>query len=353
MTEFFDICYTIRTTEMETSKSMQADADYLYPEHNIDTKAQTVEGVISDFPLSAQSAFRYLQTHIIPREVLSELLAGFEADLLFGDANDHCDELMEDEKQLFGPEVASNTRIQIGTRWPIATEDDLYAYGAHVAGAPAVMILELAFHHMHYEHLRPGSPMLLPSLKQVILDAGKRMGVALQYVNIARDVFGDARLGRVYIPTTWLKDGKLTHEDILFVSSAECWSESESKSKSPQHQSSHHDQVNLVGVLKGIRSLRLKLLDRADEIYLSTRDAIDMIPDRGVRKAMKVAVESYMEIGRTLRTKLASEGRCACERDSQSALGLRNGVVSAELMTKASVPKWRRIWVAWWTMLNG
>ncbi len=63
-------------------------------------------------------------------------------------------------------------------------------------------------------------------------------------------------------------------------------------------------------------------------LHQQSRDAITELPDQ-VRGPMRVAVDSYMEIGRVLR-----EGKYP----------LKAG--------RATVPKWRRIWVAW-KALNG
>lgn len=120
------------------------------------------------------------------------------------------------------------------------------------------------------------------------------MGIALQIVNIARDIQVDAEMKRVYIPTDWLKESGLQPEDVL--ADPGC---------------------------SGIGQIRSRLLDRAFEIYNVARLALDELPNE-VRGPMKVAVESYMEIGRVLR----EEGYI-----------VKPG--------KATVPKLRRIRVAW------
>ena len=121
------------------------------------------------------------------------------------------------------------------------------------------------------------------------------MGRALQLVNIARDIGVDARdLGRVYIPTTWLKKAGLTPEDVC----------------------ADPDRPEM-------GALRQRLLDLAFEFYGAARPAIEMLPPTA-RAPMRVAVESYMEIGRTLR---------------RPGYRVKAG--------RATVPVWRRLYVAW------
>ena len=120
------------------------------------------------------------------------------------------------------------------------------------------------------------------------------MGIALQYVNIARDISVDASNGRVYLPTSWLKEQGLKPEDIL---------------KDP-----HSTRAEM---------LRQRLLDSAMAIYHESRGAIEELPSEA-RGPMRVAVESYVEIGRVLR---------------EPGYELKAG--------RATVPKLRRIQVAW------
>lgn len=120
------------------------------------------------------------------------------------------------------------------------------------------------------------------------------MGVALQYVNIARDISVDALNGRVYLPTSWLNEQGLNPEDLI---------------KDP-----HSIKVEM---------LRQRLLDSAMAVYHESRGAIEELPLEA-RGPMRVAVESYVEIGRVLR---------------EPGYKLKAG--------RATVPKLRRIQVAW------
>lgn len=213
------------------------------------------------FPVETQSALLQLPVAKISRQPLDDLLKGFETDLAFGRENTS----------------------------PIQVEKDLDLYAHRVAGTVAEMCLELIFYN--YESHLP-----LADQRRVI-DAGDRMGVALQCVNIARDIAVDAKMGRVYIPSTWLAEDGLTCGTIL---------------KDP-----HGPKVE---------KLRKRLLTKAFTLHKGAKDAIEELPVEA-RGPLRVAVESYMEIGRVLR---------------QDGYVVKAG--------KATVPKLRRLYVAWKTL---
>lgn len=190
------------------------------------------------FPEETQHALRYLPVHILSKEPLYDLLKGFEMDLTFS---------------------GGNTK----TQQPIAGEAELELYGKYVAGTVAELCCDLVFFH-HGDSV-PADERT--KLKRAALN----MGIALQIVNIARDIAVDAKLGRVYIPTEWLKDVECTADDIL---------------ENP--------------VQTKVYQLRSRLLNKAFGIYDQARPAIEELP-RAARGPMRVAIESYMEIGRVLR----------------------------------------------------
>lgn len=144
----------------------------------------------------------------------------------------------------------------------------------------AELVLNLVFFHSHSK--------VEEARREEIIRAGYQMGIALQYVNIARDIAIDSALGRVYLPTTWLTEEGLTPQLAL---------------KDPHHPK--------------FENIRTRLLKRAFTIYEESRSSI---PNR----ALRVCVESYMEIGRVLGEKgyIAKGG-------------------------KATVPQMRRLRVAW------
>lgn len=220
--------------------------------------AKPLEALIPTFPPSAQATLRLLPTSYLSPDPLYDLLKGFETDLYFSSSNP----------------------------FPMKDEPTLQVYGTQVAGTVAQSCLELVFHHTQKS--------IAEKQRKHIIQAGARMGVALQYVNIARDISVDASNGRVYLPTSWLKEAGLTPEDII---------------KDP---SSSKAEI-----------LRQRLLNSAFEIYDEAKGAIEQLP-KEARGPMRVAVESYVEIGRVLR---------------QPGYKIKAG--------RATVPKLRRLMVAW------
>ncbi|KAI1291269.1 hypothetical protein F5Y03DRAFT_403466 [Xylaria venustula] len=219
--------------------------------------------VEKSFPVHARSALELLPTGLLPSGPLYELLEGFRMDLAFTDAE-----------------------------FPIEKEADIQTYASRVASTVGELCLWLVFHH---------SSAKIPEDEQSeLIQAATTMGCALQYVNIARDIQVDAQMGRVYLPTNWLRDEGLSPRDIL------------NNPKQPKAE-----------------NLRQKLLDLAFQEYGRSRPTMDLLPDE-TRGPLIVAVESYMEIGRVLREK--------------------SGVPSKTKRGRATVSRSRRFWVAWKTL---
>ncbi|KAH7254832.1 Squalene/phytoene synthase-domain-containing protein, partial [Fusarium solani] len=212
--------------------------------------------VREQFPEPIQQALLQLPTDYLPSQPLHDLLKGFETDLLFA------------------------------TSFPIATTENLDLYASRVAGTVAELCNCLILWHY--------SPDISEESRSRIVNGGVQMGIALQYVNMARDIAVDAGIGRVYIPSTWLSELGLGPQYVVQAPSG-----------------------------SSVESLRRRLLDRAFAKYEFARGAIDELPPE-VRGPIRVAVESYMEIGRVLR---------------EPGYSVRAG--------KATVPLWRRIRVAW------
>lgn len=214
--------------------------------------------IATRFPPDCQAALRLLPTSYLSPAPLYDLLKGFETDLDFSSSNPY----------------------------PIEDEASLETYASRVAGTVAELFLELVYHH---------TTLTVPEAKlQAIVHAGGRMGIALQYVNISRDISVDAKNGRVYLPTSWLKEVGLNPSGILSNPGS-----------------------------AGAENLRQRLLDLAMLIYEEAREAIEQLPI-GARGPMRVVIESYMEIGRVMRT---------------PGYKVKAG--------RATVPKLRRLRVAW------
>ncbi|PBP17123.1 hypothetical protein BUE80_DR012151 [Diplocarpon rosae] len=220
--------------------------------------------ITENFPTSAQLTLRLLPTHLLSFGPLYELLEGFKIDL----------------------EFPANICSQPLRMFPIEDEGSLDVYAARVAGTVAELCLELVFFHSY--------ATTTPAQRDHVVRAGSRMGVALQYVNIARDIATDAAMGRVYLPTSWLKEQGLSPQDIL---------DTPGRSE--------------------VEGLRGRLLKKAFGVYREAIGAISQLPV-DARAPMRVAVESYMEIGRVM---------------------FEPGFHVKE--EKATVPKFRRLKVAW------
>lgn len=238
LTTFLDIAYNIESSEKAVSR-----------ESFINTT----------FPHDARAALLLLPTSYLSPTPLYDLVKGFETDLHFSSSSNP---------------------------FPIKDEPALEVYGSRVAGTVAESCIELVYHHT--------TTTTIENQRRQIVHAGARMGVALQYVNIARDITVDVLNSRVYLPTTWLESENISSEDIL------------------------EDPSSPV-----VEALRQRLLDSAFAIYTEAKGAIEQLPMEA-RGPMRVAVESYVEIGRVLR---------------KPGYKVNAG--------RATVPKLRRLQVAW------
>lgn len=269
---YLDIAYSKNSASVVQTNSPSSDPE------KTQQQSQLANHISSMFPPNTQSALTLLPTTLLSPQPLYDLLRGFEMDLCF-------------------PADASKS-----SDFPIANEVDLEEYAKCVAGTVAELCLELVFHHS------PAGSKCTEEERKHLIKAGGRMGVALQYVNIARDFRVDSKIGRVYIPSAWLKEEGLTPSTFLGVMKS-----NDAKS------------------MEIVSRLQSRMLDEAFKIYAEAKPALDRLP-RDVRKPMKVAVESYMEIGRVLR--------------EQGVKGFQCG------RGRATVPKKRRIGVAF-RVLNG
>ena len=211
---------------------------YLDLEYNIEINKNSKglhDYVQSHFPVATHAILRHLPTNHLHPSPLYDLLKGFEMDLEFASGK--------------GP-------------FPIQDERILELYSARVAGTVAESCLALVYHHC--------TDIKSKAQKLEIQSRGRLMGIALQYINIARDIAIDAANSRVYLPTAWLKEASLDPNDVL---------------RSPDRSE--------------IENFRQRLIAKAMEMYRDARDAIEDLPSEA-RAPMRVAVESYVEIGRVL-----------------------------------------------------
>lgn len=228
---------------------------------------------LAPFPPRAQSILKLLPVDKLPSQPLYALLDGFRMDLQF-------------------------SKNKNSGRAPIQTEADLERYATCVAATIGELCLSLVYAHDPDTHISSTQEK-----REECTEAGIRMGRVLQYINIVRDVNTDAEQGRCYIPAVWLTKGTQKAADAV------------------QKQE--------------ILDCRKRILAIAFRGYAENRDAIEEIP-RYARGGIRVAVESYIEIGRVLRQRIEK--------------GLPLDFAGGGKQGRASVPRSRRIWVGWRTM---
>jgi 15-cis-phytoene synthase/lycopene beta-cyclase len=240
---------------------------------------KTWEAALAPFPEEARSVLALLPTDRLPVKPLRSLLDGFRTDLEFTKAEDG---------------TSSKARQAKPLQPPIQTERDLEAYASRVASTVAELCLHLVYYH------NPSKEPIPESTQGRCLAAGMKMGIALQYINIVRDVQTDAQTGRCYIPAEWFEANT---------------SPEEFKAELLRH--------------------RQRLLSTAFNLYEENRMAIENLPEYA-RGGIRVAVESYVEIGRVMQARIAQG------KPLDMAGGGRAG--------RASVPALRRLWVGWAAM---
>lgn len=174
-------------------------------------------------PIAADRAFaEVVASRSIPRELPAALLDGFAWDLA-------------------------------GRRYE--TIEDVNAYAARVAGTVGAMMA-----------------LIMGARDASVIARACDLGVAMQITNIARDVGEDARLGRCYLPRTWL-----AHEGI----DADAWL------ARPRFSSALGRVVE-------------RMLVHADTLYDRAAVGITALPI-GCRPAMHAARLLYREIGQEVR----------------------------------------------------
>lgn len=130
------------------------------------------------------------------------------------------------------------------------TLEDIMAYCYHVAGVVGVMMA-----------------CVMGVRDDDTLNRAADLGIAFQLTNIARDVVADARIGRVYLPKSWLAQAGLGVDTLAEPANREA-----------------------------LASVVARLLDVAEPFYASARVGVDRLPPRsawGIATALRV----YRDIG--------------------------------------------------------
>jgi 15-cis-phytoene synthase len=168
-----------------------------------------------------------------------------------------------------------------------ASFSDLKAYAVRVAGTVGGMM-----------------SLLMGARGEMALARATDLGVAMQLSNIARDVEEDARNGRLYLPLEWLKEKKLTAQDVL---------------KQPAAAS----------------EFATRLVHEADELYARAATGIRLLP-RSCRASIHAARLLYAEIGHEARRR-QHQGRAVVP--SWRKLGLVMAAMPAALSRVTPSPQ--------------
>lgn len=147
-----------------------------------------------------------------------------------------------------------------GFEWDLAgkqyeTIGEVIDYSARVAGTVGIMM-----------------SLVMGKRSERTLARACDLGVAMQLINISRDVGEDARNGRVYLPNEWLREAGTSREELL---------------RSPEHS-------------PAIAKVVKRLLDKADEIYLRALTGLSDLP-RACRPGIRAAGMVYAGIGTQVR----------------------------------------------------
>ncbi|KEI39836.1 uncharacterized protein L969DRAFT_93676 [Mixia osmundae IAM 14324] len=256
-------------------QSLRDWLDLLYPPaHRPGTKSPSKASsfelsafLYKHIPAPAQPAFLLMAnlTSRIPRYPFDDLIAGYEHDAM-------------------GRQVI--------------TTSDLIRYSRWVAGSVAEMCVWAMW------EADDGAPHSLSSEavseRKRVLKAAGDMGVALQLINIARDIQEDALRGRIYIPKDWFDEATPTTS----VSSLAPVSLTRPSHRQMLFEADGQSQVSNEFVYSAYVS---PLLALADHYLRHVGKAIDSLPV-SCQAGVRAATRSYLEIGHSLRQAIELEG---------------------------------------------
>lgn len=154
----------------------------------------------------------------------------------------------------------------------VKSEKDLLLYCVRVASSIGVLCVFL------YD---------MDNISEEVLVKATSLGIAFQLTNISRDIITDARIGRTYIPNSWICEKARSREKFV----AEIC----------------RDQVYANGIC---RELSLDLIDLAETYYDIGWDGISFLP-RHIQGAVASALLIYREIGMKIRIQDVYPGRAS------------------------------------------
>jgi phytoene synthase len=153
---------------------------------------------------------------------------------------------------------------------------------------------------------------------EAVLDRACDLGLAFQLTNIARDIVEDARIGRCYLPSAWLRDAGIAAPDVAL----------------DRHR-------------EALARVAARLVDHAEPYYDSALDGIAALPLRSAW-AIATARRVYRQIGIEVRRRGARawDARAGTSRATKLRLLALGGVDA--LASRFRKPKsrpaglWRR-----------
>jgi hypothetical protein len=190
------------------------------------------------------------------------------------------------------------------------------------------------------------------------------MGVALQLVNIARDVREDARNGRIYIPESWFVEGCAIEKlGINVPARPELLEVLRSFARSSSSSSVPDPNVLEKQITFPWSLYTLPLLALSDHYASLSRPALSLLPPE-VRPGARAAVASYLLIGDEVRRRggdirgeLTNEPREAGERRKRKNVpgeGMGKEGYEGKGERRVKVGGWRRLRrVVWETYAGG
>ncbi len=186
------------------------------------------------------------------------------------------------------------------------TLDDTMRYCYGVAGVVGVMMAIL---------------MGVARDDEETLDRACDLGLAFQLTNICRDIFDDARAGRVYLPAEVLR-----------------------KAGAPEEAAA----IAAAGPSDPLWRAAVALLDTAERYYESASYGVRRLPPRAAA-AIAAARNIYREIGRSIRSSgpdiWRSRVRVSGPRKAAlAAMGLATGLPASTFMRSVSAPQRADLW---------
>ena len=178
----------------------------------------------------------------------------------------------------------------------IQEESDLIFYSYQVAGTVGVMMCDAL--QCHNE-----------KAKLFAID----LGIAMQLTNIARDVLEDAKMGRRYLPGSWVNQA--SPEEIVLAS-----------------KNNNHVKNNIISIAVE------RLLTLAEQYYLSGSQGFIYLPIK-TRFAIAIASSVYREIGIQLKRKKYNwyEGRQVTTMGTKLKVSVKNLFLELASISKQEV----------------